>query len=362
LKRSAGGEWAIIVEEGYILLARLEKRVKPDLWKLFLEDFENNKAILKKFNSNEISIKAWEIFKDYAFIRKNENYLMELENVLRKTKASGYGFDLARFEDVFTKSVNLKQTKEVDIEEVKKFFRTIKEDAGQKNLTSVAADMDILLEHIVVLEDIGKITVKELTDAALKHINWGEVELTFTANGAVKAYRFSALEAWSKIKYLVENDPAFMADLMTGGTPGYRVLGMHNLDAYNAYTHIFSVLQQETPNGFVNGRKVVTGKIGVKVPDLDNVRKKGKWTGLERAEPARKKGVKPSGHSSFFPEGMDAETIEQLISAAFRKKKISAYGNQWDAIIDYKGQKLKIHGYLDDNGINITSAFLEKII
>jgi hypothetical protein len=97
----------------------------------------------------------------------------------------------------------------------------------------------------------------------------------------------------------------------------------------------------------------------VRLPDLDDLRKSGKWTGKEKWQPKKR----TNGHSisTFFPEGMSESEIEEMISEAFINKVIQSNGSDWRGIISYKGKTVSIYGYTDKTTGNITGTFIEDI-
>ncbi|WP_212004579.1 hypothetical protein [Chitinophaga sp. HK235] len=200
--------------------------------------------------------------------------------------------------------------------------------------------------------------VPELTAASRVHLHSGEVKITMK-NGLGQTIfdkTFPADQVWEAIEDLVENH-GFIKLLKENPTPKVEFTGLHNWETVsNNPTKLRINAATKKSVGNINGKDVWIAEPEVRLPDFEDMRKAGKWTGNEKWQ-VKKKG--PQGRvSTFFAEGMDAAQIDQLISDAFRVKQMQGT-REWIGIVPFNGKQVQIHGYLDNNVI--TSAFIEEI-
>lgn len=353
LERSKNQVWEVWDGKIKTILDKLRPKIREELYADFLADYGANLGVLEQFERGELSIAIWEMFNAQPFIRRSESYLKEAESVLNKIRRAGNGFDETTLKDLVAGNDNIRQVKELDVEEMKQFFLAVKEEAVALKSADAEKDIAQLLKNITHLEDIGKVTVKEFTEALRIHINYGEVKLILRfTDGSFKNYIFRTDRVWIEMKALL-GDPDFMKLFLSSTGPQYEFIGMHNYSVYIGDQLLYYPMTNSRIIGNIGGGDVYKGKISLRVPDLDDIRKNGKWTGVHRQ--LIKKRV-----TSFYAENMSEEVIEQLISAAYRKRRPYINSTEWDAVIQYKGKSIKIHGY-DNKFGNIISAFLEEI-
>lgn len=362
------GQSEVVVHNDCHLMAALLPAVDKTLMVSFVKDFAGNTAILEKFVSDELSVGAWQLLHSCGEIRKDAAFLKSAGDMLKEFKAEESIFS----QDVLTKLLkgehDIPGFNEKDAASLKKLFGDIKTEAIGKGYQEAIVSADAVLKSLIEIEASGNLIAKELTEATRRHVIYGEVYVEFSSTqvNPVTGLKektiyfrewYRATEAYDKLMYEIQNN-GLLEKIKGAGGAKYEFTGLHSYDEFLAAKN--NLRQKE----FVEiGHKKLAGfdiyeiTPEVRLPNIDMMRKAGKWTPDEIWR--GKKKTQRIDYSTCYPKGMAADEIEKIVNDSYKLRQAVPDSKEFKASVPHGGKIYETELYMKD-GI-ISTVFIKDI-